>query len=364
MTLSPRRPRRVWLWLGIAGSVALVVAVVAATLGYVLGSSDGQTPKRGDLLVTMSVVTTTGGPPPAATLERAKQVLLSRLRGAHLDRPAVTVVGPTKVTVSAGGVTPDQLRMLITLGQLAFRKVLATTPDQPGNGAPAGCVPAQRNSHGPTAELAQARDVLGTAYALAEAIQDPSKVDAQMLPLLAPFAKLTCPELDALPVRMKFNVPTVPCSQLAFLRTFKAGEPDVATDQLVTCGQGSEEHTKFLLDVAKVQGADLSSAKASYDAVNNNGWNVQLHFTGSGQSKWTALSEEAMQSVAQTGSGAQVAIVVDGAIQSAPQIQGVITGDAVISGGMDANSTKTLAALLGYGELPVRFVVDAMTAVR
>jgi preprotein translocase subunit SecD len=204
--------------------------------------------------------------------------------------------------------------------------------------------------------IESARHKLGDAYPAAQAIQDPAQVDAQILATLAPFATLNCREVSALPPQMLFVAPPLSCAQL------DARNPEAlpgAGDQTVLCGQTSDAHTKYLLDVAKVQGGDVAGAVAGLDA-NSGGWNVRVHFTSSGQTKWTALTQEAVAS----GTGAQVAIVLDGLVLSAPQIQEVITGDAVIAGGgIDGSAAKVLAAQLSSGALPLAFTVESIGTV-
>jgi preprotein translocase subunit SecD len=60
-----------------------------------------------------------------------------------------------------------------------------------------------------------------------------------------------------------------------------------------------------------------------------------------------------------------VAIVLDQRVLSAPTIQAVITGDAIITGGtIDATGARVLAAQLKYGALPVRLRVEAVKTIR
>jgi preprotein translocase subunit SecD len=222
--------------------------------------------------------------------------------------------------------------------------------------------------------LSQVKEKLGTTYNIAEqylsAAQqgqvDPSQPDAQTLSILAPFAKLSSDEVGALPLAMQFYLPTVECSQL------NGRTPGSISDtkaQVVACDQGADAHAKYLLDVAKVTGTDVKSANASFDA-NNGGWNVALKFTSSGGSKWTALTEQAMkdgQSSSSSGSsatGAQVAIVLDNEVVSAPVIQQVIVGDAIINGsGINETTSKVLATQLKYGSLPLSFNIQSVTSI-
>jgi len=59
-------------------------------------------------------------------------------------------------------------------------------------------------------------------------------------------------------------------------------------------------------------------------------------------------------------------VLLDNEVLTAPQIQAVIPGDAVISGGelSDRQHATALAATLGHGALPVRLVIMSMETVR
>ena len=102
---------------------------------------------------------------------------------------------------------------------------------------------------------------------------------------------------------------------------------------------------KYLLDVAKVEGTDVSDADGVLDTQNGE-WVVSLDFTGSGQKKWTDLTREAYENTGgaceQTALGDQsrcrVAVVLDNEVISSPEIQGVLTGNSQITG--DFNSTS------------------------
>jgi preprotein translocase subunit SecD len=113
----------------------------------------------------------------------------------------------------------------------------------------------------------------------------------------------------------------------------------------------------------------VSGASSSYDAQNG-GWHVSLSFTGKGQSKWTALTQEAVDAGKKTdaqgqpGKNASVAIVLDNSVVSAPQIQGVIVGDAIINGGdINQQTSRTLANQLKYGSLPLSFKIETTQSV-
>jgi preprotein translocase subunit SecD len=93
----------------------------------------------------------------------------------------------------------------------------------------------------------------------------------------------------------------------------------------------------------------VSTAKAEF--VSGQGWTVKMDLTDSGSSKWDALAQQQFQK--------QVAIVLDGQVQSAPTIQPnnaafeSFGGTAVISGSFTQDEAENLAKLIKFGALPV-----------
>jgi preprotein translocase subunit SecD len=104
---------------------------------------------------------------------------------------------------------------------------------------------------------------------------------------------------------------------------------------------------------AKVVGTDVKSASAGLASaggttnITTGQWVVNVTFTGSGQSKFTKLTENTV--------GQQVAIVLDGVVQSAPTTNERIAGDAQISGNFSQKNADDLANVLKYGALPLAF---------
>jgi preprotein translocase subunit SecD len=359
--VPPAAGRGPGLWLVLGAAVLVLVATVAVAVGLLARGNAG--PAKGDLRATFTAFTGHGEPPTPDVLRQVKQILLSRMRAADMARPMVEASG-SSVTVTAGSATAEGLTQIAARGRLAFRRVLYAMPDPAPAPPPAnGC----RVDHPDTtitdkaAALASAKAKLGAAYQVAEAIDRVDyPFDAAALAQLAPFAMLTCTEVAALPVAMQFLIPTLTCAIL------NARAPDAlsgATDQAAACDDLQPTANRYYLDVAKVQGTDVSGAEASFDPAGA-GWQVQLHFTGAGQAKWTALTREVTANADQP-SQRQVAIVLDSVVISAPEIQSVITGDAVITAAsLDRARSKILAAQLRYGLLPVRLIVQSVSAVR
>jgi preprotein translocase subunit SecD len=113
---------------------------------------------------------------------------------------------------------------------------------------------------------------------------------------------------------------------------------------------GGRTATRYYLDKAALTGkGTVSTAKAEF--VPGQGWTVRMDLTGSGSSKWDALAQQQFHK--------QVAIVLDGLVQSAPTIQpndqafSSFNGTAEISGNFTQTEADNLAKLIRFGALPV-----------
>jgi preprotein translocase subunit SecD len=360
-----------------------------------------------------------GQPPNAQSMEQSRQIIESRVNAIGVSEAEVVVEGNRNIVVSVAGKEADELKNVGQAAQMRFRKVLKATGDvaatavnppsaapsaEPGGGAPApsASAPAATASGGtggqggggplaapapsgpPSAEPSPApsasasapapvspdqkaqlaaiqKKVGAAAWAAAQKLTDPVDLsqNANAGKPYAKFATLTPEEVTVLPAAMQFNVPTISCEQLD---KRPPGAIDNEKAQVVSCQSGA----KMLLDVAKVVGTDISDASPQLDQQQGQ-WVVSLNFTADGQKKWTALTREAFQpapgdsclAAAQAASSGAthclVAVVLDKEIISAPEIQGVLTGQSQITGQFTAASARELANQIKYGALPVTF---------
>ena len=349
-TSERRDGRRRWLWLALG--VVAIVALAAGTTAVILARRWDGRPAKGDVAITVHLTGPDGRTPSAAAIEQTKQILLARMRQLELTRPTVTAIGAETLLVTAAHADADRARAVLVPGNLTFRKVLSVTADRPGAACKAD--PQERTDR--AAALASAKAKLGAAFDAAAAIKDPAEPAAANL---TGFDVLTCAEVAALPQSMQYAVPAVTCPMLD---SRPAGTLDDVGAQATACDSGT---TKYLLDVAKVLGADLAAAEARIDPQQGT-WVVNLRFTPTGQPKWTALTKEAMDSASGSGQAAQVAVLMDNEVVTAPVIYGIITGDAVISGATlsKREEATALAATLSHGVLPLRLVIAAVETVR
>jgi preprotein translocase subunit SecD len=206
-----------------------------------------------------------------------------------------------------------------------------------------------------------AKKVGAAAWAAATKLTDPPDLSTNPgagIPF-AKFLTLTSDEVNALTPEMQYNVPTISCAQLA---ARPAGAIQVASVKAVACEGGA----KMYMDVAKVLGTDISTASPQLDQQQGQ-WVVSLDFKSEGQTKWTELTREAFNApsgdtclaansvIGGDGKHCSVAVVLDKTVISAPEIQGVLSGQSQITGQFTATSAQELADQIKYGALPVTF---------
>ena len=115
---------------------------------------------------------------------------------------------------------------------------------------------------------------------------------------------------------------------------------------------------RYLVGPTQATGKIVSTASAQPPDLTNGqpNWFVQVNFTNSGSSQFDALAKENLQK--------QVAIVLDGVVESAPTIQtDSFNGVATITGNFSQHEASDLALQLRYGSLPVQFTPQSIQTV-
>lgn len=128
---------------------------------------------------------------------------------------------------------------------------------------------------------------------------------------------------------------------------------------LVTCQ--ADGSVKYVLGPVEVYGKDLSGASSGLKVTQTgqltNEWVVNLTLNAEGT---TAFRDTSTRLLDLTSPRNQFAIVLDGLVISAPQINSVIpNGKAEISGNFTRESAATLARQLNFGALPLTFTVQS-----
>ncbi|WP_420621125.1 protein translocase subunit SecD [Candidatus Poriferisodalis sp.] len=134
------------------------------------------------------------------------------------------------------------------------------------------------------------------------------------------------------------------------LPDFTLPEDDIADRAVVLPGRG--EPVGYVLGPAELTGEAVSEAAATF----NNEWVVNLDLTDEGAVGFDEIAARYF--------GQQVAIVLDGVVESAPVIRATeFEGTAVISGTFGESEARDLAVALRFGALPVEFEQDDVRTV-
>jgi len=133
--------------------------------------------------------------------------------------------------------------------------------------------------------------------------------------------------------------------------------PDVWDQPLFAC---DSSYVKYLLGPVIIKGQNVNSAHAGipWGGV---AYQVALKLDPTGTDAFAQLTTKL---AGQTSPMNQFAIVVDGAVVSAPAVQSAVTnGQAQITGSFTGQQAQDLASVLSYGALPLRFDVASVTTV-
>ncbi len=147
---------------------------------------------------------------------------------------------------------------------------------------------------------------------------------------------------------------------------------DKADVQTVGCYSIDGEEFKYALAAAVVVGQDLTGVSADY--VTPGGWVIEFSVKSPASTKLYDLtsSQAALYSTATSDPLSQdyflnqIAVVLDGNIQSTPQTEGAFGPSGEINGGstgFSQSQATNLANILKYGQLPLSFHILDLTSV-
>ncbi|WP_394552247.1 protein translocase subunit SecD [Agromyces sp. MMS24-JH15] len=134
-----------------------------------------------------------------------------------------------------------------------------------------------------------------------------------------------------------------------------------ADEPLVTCDV--TRTVKYLLGPVEVSGADIADASngtvQTSTGANTGTWAVNIVFNEDGTAAFAEVSTR-LYGLKDQAPRDQFAFVLDGAVLSAPSMNGVITdGRPQITGSFTQESSKALADQLKFGALPISFTVQS-----
>ena len=394
----------------LAALVALIVVMLLGILGGDLFSpghwhKDFRVGLGLDLssgtLVVMKATTPTGGVPSSGEINTAIGIITSRVNGTGNSGASVQTQGSDIITVSVPGKTTEQtVKLVSSTALLRFRQVLlyqppgATTPSASASPSPSPS-PTPSASASAKASASPSPRATGTAKPSAKVVPGASR-SASPKASASPRASASAspsPSASSSPSAASTVYGDTSNSDKAIqpsvLGLFnklacQAGESDskwkdqigytdsAAWDnlnkQIVSCNTTTGE--KYLLDVAKVKGEDVTAATAALSTTTNQ-WQVNLTFNNAGSAAFGALTTHLYNTYYTSASTNQndyyldqVAIVLDGDVVSSPEIQGAIVGgNAQITGNFTQAQATQLASILKYGSLPVHLTPQRVVSV-
>ncbi|PWB96748.1 protein translocase subunit SecD [Salinibacterium hongtaonis] len=320
-------------WLGV-----IVVALVGFNVAGVIWQGSGWTPKlaldlEGGTQIILAPQLESGQEVTSEQLDQAVSIIRQRIDAAGVSESEINTQGAQNIVVSIPG-TPDQetLDRIESSAKLEFRPVLEASAATPAT---------VEGSEEPSAspDAGESDEPAESAPAATPSV---SPTDASDLNWITPELRETYTNFD--------------CAKLDDAATNVAP----ADQPLVTCDD--TRSIKYILGPVEVSGERISDATHSLvsnsQGVSTGQWGVNIVFDDKGTQQFADVTTR-LYSL--SGVQNQFAIVLDGAVISAPTTNAVITnGKPQISGNFTQDTAKTLADQLKFGALPIGFEVQSI----
>jgi len=304
-------------------TIGFTIFALAATVGT------GGEPVLGlDLQGGISVVLAPVGDFKPGSLDVARNIIADRVNGLGVAEPEISTQGDNIVVDLPGVKDRDKARRLVgRTAELRFRPVLADLPAE-------GAVASTTTTTGVT--------TTGAPGAAAPATTAPT----------------TTTTLSADAATVKAAVASCDPGQVLALLTSGTDVPttDLAEDKRKACVvlPMLEGSSRLYLGPTKFTGKGVDDAKSRF--AQGEGYTVDMSLTDAGQQ---AFNELAGESFPKPPPQNQVAIVLDGVIQSNPAFRDSSYPDNNVqisggSGGFTPEDASDLATVISYGALPVQ----------
>ncbi|GLF96368.1 protein translocase subunit SecD [Streptomyces yaizuensis] len=373
--------------------VLILIALVALTGG--MFATGDTTPRLGIDLAGGTTITLKAKAEPGkedavneTNMKTAVGILERRVNGLGVSEAEVQTQGREHIIVNIPkGTDSEQARRQVgTTAQLYFRPVLqvaagAPVPQQPAPGASESGKPKDPKASGeakddkasPAASTGTTAQPNGTAApqgrAVTDALKDPSpgasgaaegEKDAKADPQASgsPAAKDPATPAGDDMAALQAAFATLNCEKKE--ERGKVADNARPEKPMVACGKNSaDQWEKYILGPAEVEGKDVDEAKGQFDQQRGI-WLVTMDFTKDGSKKFQKITGKLSQ---QPSPQNQFAIVLDGEVMSAPQVNQTLSANAEISGSFNQKSAQELGNMLSYGALPLTFQEESVTTV-
>jgi len=381
----------------------LVLLIGAYLLVFLTGDKQAK-PKlgidlQGGTRVTLTARTPDGSSPTRESLQKAKEIITSRVDGLGVSGSEVVIDGDNLV-ITVPGNDGNEARNLGQTARLYVRPVIhamaaqqapppGAEPGAPGPGAPPGRPGAPAPSAPPGAPGMPLPPMLGGAPG-----DQPAPPAEQPAPEAPPAQPGSLPPAQPRPFPLEPTPPPTPApppapapapappgtpkppdprkdlaERIAFEKQLRqspnqniqilalqyqagrCGDKDVLAGNddpnlpLVTCSQDGK--SVYLLDKSIISGDQIENATSGFDQQGSR-YVVDLQFKGDAADTWANFTAANI--------GTQTAFTLDSQVVSAPSIQEAIPGGRTqITGQFTSDSARELANSLKYGSLPLSF---------
>ncbi|GEP26368.1 MULTISPECIES: protein translocase subunit SecD [Cryobacterium] len=333
MAKSSSPAKKAWrslTWLGV-----LIVGLIALNAFGVFTQNGSWTPKlaldlEGGTQIILAPQVESGATVTSEQLTEAVGIIRQRINSSGVSETEVNTQGGQNIVVSIPG-TPDDatLERIKSSAKLEFRAVLVA-------GQPSG----------------QTVGADGTATPAPEATVDPS---LSTTPTVEP---TDASDLNYVTPALQAEYDAFDCAAINTTNVAPADEP------LITCE--TDGSIKYILGPVEVDGSTITDAtngqRTTSSGATTGEWVVNIVFNSEGTTKFADVTTRLNNL---TGAQNQFAIVLDGAVISAPSnTQGaILNGRPEISGSFDQDSSKALADQLKFGALPISFTVQSQDTI-
>jgi len=367
--------RKALIWLG-----AIVVAMYALLAVEAFSSSASWTPGLAlDLAGGRQIIltpTVDQGEIDEGDLEQAVEIIRRRIDAKGVAESEVSTQYPNIVVSLPGNPDAATVDLVRQSAQLQFRPVLV-------QGNPAPLTATVDPSASPSAS-ADSADVLSPSAAATEPSASPSASEASyrlfgeavstasatVSPEPTPTPNATAvpaavdpvigetdpSSFDWITADISREFSNLDCSDPANLAGRALGDPETGH---VACGQFGQ--SKYVMGPVEMGGTDLATATSgpelSQTGTLTGRYEVRLDFTSTGAAKFADITKRIKDLESPRS---QFAMVLDGAVISAPAVSTTITGgEAQITGNFTQDEAEQLANQLKFGALPLTLTVQS-----
>jgi preprotein translocase subunit SecD len=291
-------------------------------------------------------------------VQKAVDIIRQRVDGSGVAEAEVTTQGGSNIVVSLPG-EPDKatIASLRKSSQLRIRPVLAASsgtpiPEPTSTGTPTATPTATGKATAkPTAKASTAPAKSGYPPALAAATTPAPTSTATANPTPAPAGKLKDPsDLAWITPQVEAAYTALDCANPKDIEAIV----DDPVKPMVTCSDDGV--TKYILGPAEVLGSDVTNATSGQQQLSggsNGVWEVQLSLNSAGAK---AFCDQTSRIISLPAPRNRSAVVLDNQVITDPVPQAALcAGNASITGGFTAATSKVLADQLKFGALPMSF---------